>query len=236
MITIELNNKEQEMLDKISKYLGQTDRDILKLSLNKFFEEFIGDCYFNNREEDFKNEIWKDIPEFEGYYQASTMGRIRSLDRKINKKVGKEIFETTRIGRIFRLRYKKNRRYLSVRLSKNGKIKGYPLHRLIAITFIENSENKPQVNHLNGIKSDNRVENLSWTNSSENIKHAITMGLNKSVVGENHGSCIFKNEDVIKIRELYATGNYSYNDIGKMFNSNKCRIFEIVKRKTWKHI
>ena len=235
-MNIELNKTEQEMLEKISEYLGKTPEEITRMSLNKFFEEYIGDCYFNNKEDDFKNEIWKDIPNFEGHYQASTMGRLRSLNRSVNKKVGDEIFISSRTGRVFRLRYKKNRRYLSIRLSKDGNTKGYPIHRIIAITFIPNPENKPQVNHINGIKSDNRVENLSWMTSSENINHAISSGLNKSVVGENHGSCIFKNEEVLKIRELYATGKYSYNDIGRMFNSNKCRIFEIVKRKTWRHI
>lgn len=235
-MNIELNNKEKELLDKISKHLGLTEDEILKISLNKFFEEFIGDCYFNNDIKDFKNEIWKDIPNFEGFYQASDMGRIRSLDRNIHKKVKEKIFDTSRSGRVFRLRYKKSRRYISIRLSKNGKTNSYALHRLIAITFISNPDNFPQVNHINGIKSDNRAENLSWTNNSENVKHAISMGLNKSVVGENHGSSIFKNEDVLEIRELYSTGNYSYREIAEKFKVKTGRIFEIIKRKTWKHI
>ncbi len=236
-MNIELNIDEQEMLDKISKYLGKPQEEIAKMSLNKFFEEFIGDCYFHNKENDFQNEVWKDIPNFEGYYQASTMGRIRSLDREIEKRDGRGgIDRYVRLGKIFNLKYKKNRRYTSVRLSKDGKTNSYAVHRIIAITFINNSENKPQANHINGIKSDNRVENLSWMTNSENVNHAIETGLNNSVRGESHGSCKFKNEDITNMRNMYKTGNYTYKQIGLLFNATVARVSEIIRRKTWKHI
>jgi hypothetical protein len=72
------------------------------------------------------------------------------------------------------------RGYKKVNLCKNGSIKRIYVHRLIAETFLPNPENKPQVNHINGIKSDNRLENLEWVTPSENGKHAFKIGLNKS--------------------------------------------------------
>lgn len=106
-------------------------------------------------------EIWKDIPGYEGLYQASNLGRIRSLIR--NKIL---------IGGI------KNG-YREVILCKNGKRKYMLVHRLIAQTFLENKKNKPQINHIDGNKHNNNVNNLEWCTRSENMKHAYKIGLQK---------------------------------------------------------
>lgn len=111
-------------------------------------------------------EEWKDIPNFEGLYQASTHGRIRSINhiRKNNK--GK--YEQK--GKILKLNKNPNG-YLRVRLSKNGIAKTYRINRLIALTFIPNPENKPTVNHINGNKLNNCVKNLEWATNKEQTKH-----------------------------------------------------------------
>lgn len=97
-------------------------------------------------------EIWKDIPEFEGEYQASTLGRIRSLK--------------TAMPRVLKPHPGQDG-YLKVNLYKEGKQFPMTVHRLIGLTFIENPENKPTVNHINMIKTDNRVENLEWNTKAE---------------------------------------------------------------------
>ena len=112
-------------------------------------------------------EEWRDIPGYEGYYQVSNQGRIRSVDRKVIARGG-----LTRIskGKIIALNY--SRPYPMVCLSKKDIKKTYLVHRLVADTFIPNPKNEKTVNHKNGIKSDNRVENLEWCSYSDNIKHA----------------------------------------------------------------
>lgn len=108
-------------------------------------------------------ELWKDIEGFEGLYQVSNLGRIKSCFR-----------EGTKGGIIKQFLID---RYMKVHLYKGGESIFYFVHRLVAIAFIPNPDKKPQVNHINGNKYDNRAINLEWTTSQENIQHAIDTGL-----------------------------------------------------------
>ena len=113
-------------------------------------------------------EEWKDIPNFEGYYQASTMGRIRSVERTLVYKNGAVRHWPSKVL----VPYLRKDGYYSVSLSKNGVRKSYRVHRLVAETFIPNPDNLPEVNHKNEIKTDNRVENLEWCTSEYNLNWA----------------------------------------------------------------
>lgn len=113
------------------------------------------------------SEIWKDIKGYEGLYQVSNLGRIRSLPRIIEGKILKACTEHKRGG------------YQSIRLSKNSEMKCFKIHRLVAEAFIENPENKLEVDHINTIKTDNRVENLRWTTHKENCNNKTSISKRK---------------------------------------------------------
>ena len=110
-------------------------------------------------------EIWKDIENYEGFYQVSNLGRVRSLERDIYSLNGKLAYHTKEkiLVPVFN-----NRGYACVHLCKNGKMKNMLVHRLVALAFIPNPENKSQINHKNEVKTDNFVENLEWCDNKYN--------------------------------------------------------------------
>lgn len=124
------------------------------------------------------NELWKDIINFEGYYQVSNHGRVRSLDRYVvaNKNGGLKLLK----GKIMKLTKAKGRNndgYLVVNLRKKGKNKVLGVHRLVAEAFVDNPNNYPIPNHKDGNKENNFSDNLEWTTYSQNNQHAIDMKL-----------------------------------------------------------
>ena len=116
-------------------------------------------------------EVWKDIPDYEGLYQASNFGRIKSMDMVLPySRHGKQT-QRIRKGKVLSPAKMKNG-YLRVEMSKNGSHKLNLVHRLVAKTFIPNPNNYREINHINCDKSDNNVNNLEWCSSSQNKIHA----------------------------------------------------------------
>lgn len=120
----------------------------------------------------FSKEIWKDIKDYEGLYQVSNLGRIKSLGRYMKNHSKKQWIEE----KILTPQLNQGG-YMVVGLCKNGKRKVHRIHRIIAEAFIPNSENKPYINHINGIKTDNTITNLEWCTNSENVQHGWDTGL-----------------------------------------------------------
>ena len=130
-------------------------------------------------------EIWKDIKEYEGLYQVSNLGKIRTLDRYVNCLYGQKRLLKGQIVKLF----KNNSGYFIVSLYRENKFKNFLVHRLVAQAFIQNSENKSEVNHIDGNKENNCVDNLEWVTKSENELHASKTGLterHKKIVAENN--------------------------------------------------
>ena len=128
------------------------------------------------------SEIWKSIKGFEGFYEVSNYGNVRSLDWEQKHSVSNTTFKKKGKKIAIRVGVAYNG-YTNVCLTLNGKQKSLFHHRVIAEAFIPNPENKHFVNHKNGIKTDNRIENLEWVTRSENAKHACRTGLQKSMKG-----------------------------------------------------
>ena len=109
-------------------------------------------------------EVWKDVKNYEGYYIVSSMGKVKSLDRIVLGKNGASCF---RCGKL-KSSVTNGGGYLQVLLSKNNKLKSCRIHRLVAEAFIPNPDNLPCIDHINTIRTDNRVSNLRWVTQKEN--------------------------------------------------------------------
>ena len=123
-------------------------------------------------------EIWKDIEGYEGLYQVSNLGRVKSLDRIVitNNRWG-GLTERNLKSRILKQTTDSLGRYLMVILSKDGVVKTKLVHRLVAKSFIQRDAIKFEVNHIDGNKRNNRLDNLEYCTRTENIKHAVETGL-----------------------------------------------------------
>lgn len=158
--------------------------------------------------------MWKVIPAFGGRYEASRIGEIRhSLNKNIRK---------ARINRYG---------YLQMNFPRNdGTRKNATMlvHRLIALTFIPNPNNLPEVNHIDGNKQNNCVENLEWCTCSENTKHAHKIGLAHTYKGENHIKAKFTYSQVKEIKQLYASG-ISQQKIADRYNVAQTTISRIIR-------
>jgi len=171
-------------------------------------------------------EIWKDIPGYEGLYQASDFGNIKSLSRKIKCKNGKLVlFHGKNITP-----YINNTGYYKVRLHKKNISKTDYVHRIIMKTFKENKNF--HVNHMDNNPLNNNINNLEWCTQKENVNHA--MKLNLFPKAEKNGMAKLTNEDVIIIKKL--KGKLKQTTIALLYGVDKTCINQIMKGKTWKSI
>ena len=180
-------------------------------------------------------EEWKDVEGFPNYL-VSSEGRIWSKTRIIKRPSGNYL----RHGHFMEGR-DDTHGYLTVGIKNKKQRKNVKIHRLVAIAFLENPENKREVNHINGIKTDNRKLNLEWMTSKENKSHAWNMGLytkqdRSKLSGENNPTSKFTEDQVREIRRIYRQGGITQKALGKLYNTSQAQIYYIVNRITWKNI
>ncbi|HYG12169.1 MAG TPA: HNH endonuclease [Pyrinomonadaceae bacterium] len=196
-------------------------------------------------------EVWRDVPGYEGYYSVSNHGRVRSERAATNSAP----------GRIIKLR-DDGRGYLYLTLSKSGKARTVRAHALVAAAFIGPRPDGLFVNHIDGNKQNNRVENLEYVTCRENMEHASRTGLmsrgeqhgqlvrartarggahyarqRPELVnrGERHGGAKLTAEAVTQIRSLVADGA-SHIELAKQFHVDPSTISDIKRRKIWRHV
>mgnify|MGYP001769294390 CR=1 FL=1 len=163
--------------------------------------------------------MWKDIKNYEGWYQVSDSGQVRSLDREVKYRDGrKRVFK----GTVLKPRFTKG--YPTVNLGKNKKMETFQVHRIVANHFLEKPSYAECVNHIDGIKTNNNVSNLEWVTYARNNQHAREMGLNNS-----KGEPLVKYNEQIKIKvvmldkdKLIRIENYS-RDMAK-FVKKYCNV------------
>lgn len=163
-------------------------------------------------------EGWKDIPDYDGKYQASTLGRIKS-SMTHNGTSERILRQTpTRKG------------YVSCGLYKNKKRASFLIHRLVALTYVPNPENLPEVNHKKGDKKDNRPCAIEWNTHDDNVSHAVENSLIQK--GEKCHSAKLTDKDVLKIR----ASNFNAEYLSEIYNVSKNTIWQVKRRSTWTHI
>lgn len=176
-------------------------------------------------------EIWKPVKNYEGFYEVSNFGKVRSLDRVFPTKKG--VVKCTK-GKVMNLTLKDNG-YKTVMLSVGGESKRFHVHRLVSEAFIYNSSRKPIVNHKNGIKADNNVKNLEWVTHRENVEHALKNNL--TPVGMQCKYSKLTDEKILAIKRLYRLNpNFSKIKIAKKLKISDSTVHKIIRNKRWKHI
>lgn|SRR5574343_155487 len=172
-------------------------------------------------------EEWKYIIGYEGKYSISTYGRVRSEDR-----YSRNTMKSTRHVKE-RILKEKNNGYPYVILSNGDKRISAKIHRLVAMAFIQNTSKYNCINHIDGNKSNNHVNNLEWCTHKQNMAHAVKTGLfNKK--GESHPNSKLNDNIILAIKSL--KGQYSHRQISEMFGLDRRYVGYILSGQRWGHI
>ena len=182
-------------------------------------------------------ETWKWCDGFKGFYKVSSLGRIKSIDRKFIRKNGRPL---TIKGKLLKT-LPNHRGYPRVSLCKNGKSFWRSVHSLVARAFLTQPNGTIAagrknycVNHKNGDKTNNTVENLEYVTNNQNLEHSRRTGL-LDVTGEKNGRSQLIEENIVAIRKEYNQG-LTQMQLAKKYGINQTNISRIIRRKTWSHI
>lgn len=172
-------------------------------------------------------EKWKDVIGYEGLYQISNMGQIKSFHRRWRKYSSKILNPSLKNG------------YPFMCLFKNNKKNPCYIHRLILETFHGPCPMGQECLHKDGNRQNNILDNLEWGTRLQNILDSINHGTWRHppiLCGIKHGRAKLTNQDVSRIRQIYTTGKLTQVQLAKQFNVTHYTISDIVNRRTWKHI
>jgi len=174
-------------------------------------------------------EKWRDIKGYENYYQVSNIGNVRSLDRTVPHPVmgfkkGKPCKQ-----------HPNHNGYMRVGLHKLGNREQEFVHKLVGQAFVSNPNSKPQINHIDGDKLNNNVENIEWCTNKENCIHASNLGLRNPVRGIEHHNAKMNPEKVKDLRKKRDEG-WSYKQLCDLFGITKGVVGQIYHKRTWAYV
>lgn len=175
-------------------------------------------------------EIWKPISGYEGLYEVSNLGRVRSLDRIVRYRNGNDRLTKGRL-----LRPCLPQGYQQVTLCDELSNSPFKVHRLVAIAFCVREIGCNVVNHIDGIKTNNAADNLEWTTSKGNTLHARENGLLDPPIGERSGSAKLSSAEISEIRRLAKSGVRQV-DLAKRYGVTQSNISRIASCDTWGHL
>lgn len=179
-------------------------------------------------------EAWLPVPGWEGIYEVSDLGRVRSIDRVARHKV-KPPQKIS--GRMLSPIINTNG-YPSVGLRRGKKYKkNVPVHRLVAMAFVPNPEGKPAVNHIDCDKTNNRTDNLEWCTQLENLAHMTALGRRAAFWrGKRSPNAALSDEMVRAIRDEYAAGGLSYGGISSRYGLSKRAVARLINLETYSDV
>lgn len=189
---------------------------------NLQFVEFRSKKEKKKEPEDLHGEVWKEVGGYDRMYKISNLGRVKSYN--LNK-----------IGIILKQRTYSD--YDSAVLTDvDGTFKKHMVHRLVAQAFIPNPNNLPHVNHLDGNKHNNVVDNLEWCTQQQNAKHAYNVLYPGKNRGEGNAFSILTNKEVLEIFKMTESGEYRHREIADKFGIDRSTVTDIARGKSWSHV
>ncbi len=176
-------------------------------------------------------EIWENIRGYVGAYQISNLGSVRSIDRCVKYSNG---YKRKHKGKT-KIPYKNKHGYYFLHLCKKNILKNYTIHRLVAIAFLPNPHNYPCINHINGVKADNRIENLEWCTIKMNNRHAVKLGLTRKAgfKGESNPNSKLTYHDVVAIKKRLQGGE-GCQSISNDYPVVRTTIWDIKNKRIWR--
>lgn len=173
-------------------------------------------------------ERWRDVPNYEGYYRVSDLGRVKSVTRIVRHNCG----GPKRVkGQMKKIRVVDAGGHLGLFLYKNGKRKHFFVHTLVLIAFVGPCPKNMECRHLDGDPTNNRLDNIKWDTPKNNQQDRFIHGTHM-VGGKNKNAC-FTNEEAEKIRDMWKSRQFTKQEIADIHNVSRYTIYRIINQDSY---